>query len=189
MRRAFTLVELLVVVTILPFVMVAVSGVYATFIRDIPATTRVLQESTTVLHLLEQIRRDVEGASGLPEQFNGQRADERTLLIAQPGQVIRYQIEEGRIVRRLLNRAASRDAEHKTAAVASSNPQSAIRNPQSEERLWRVRNAVLAWRLWQRDGRAYAVEIHSHVKQQAAGLWREKLANAHVFFIHRSESQ
>jgi hypothetical protein len=52
-----------------------------------------------------------------------------------------------------------------------------------------VRNAVVAWRLWQRDGRAYAVEVHSHVKQQVAGLWREKLANSHIFFIHGGESQ
>ena len=99
MRKAFTLVELLVVVTVLPFVMVAVSGVYATFIRDIPRTTRVLQENTTVLDLLRQIRRDVDEAVGLPEQFEGQHAGERTLLIEQPGRVIRYQIEDGRIVR------------------------------------------------------------------------------------------
>ena len=160
MRRAFTLIELLMVVTVLPFVMVAVSGVYATFIRDIPRTTRVLQENTTVLDLLRQIRRDVDEAVGLPEQFEGQHAGERTLLIEQPGRVIRYQIEDGRIVRTLLT------------------------NPQSEEpRVWRMRDAVIAWRLWEQDGRGYAVEIHSHVKQWVANFLREKLANTQVFFI------
>lgn len=35
MRRAFTLVELLVVVTMVPFLMVVISHVYVTFIRNI----------------------------------------------------------------------------------------------------------------------------------------------------------
>ncbi len=200
MRKAFTLVELLVVVTVLPFVMVVVSGVYATFIRDIPAMTRVLQENTTVLHLLEQIRRDLDGAIGLPQQFKGQRADDRTLLIAQPGQVIRYQIEEGRIVRTpfVVTPSGVSRVEGVLPAERGSDGRDASgyaltgtlqTEPQSNERVWRVRNAVVTWRLWQQDGRAYAVEVHSHVKQQVAGLSREKLANSHVFFIHGGESQ
>ena len=77
--------------------------------------------------------------------------------------------------------------------TVASNPQSAIRNhvtadsdpgPQSEDRLWRMRDAVIAWRLWQREGKAYAVEIHSHVKQRIEGQLREKLANTQVFFLH-----
>ena len=52
------------------------------------------------------------------------------------------------------------------------------------DRLWRMRDAVIAWRLWQREGKAYAVEIHSHVKQRVEGLWREKLSNTQVFFVH-----
>ncbi len=200
MRKAFTLVELLVVVTVLPFIMVVVSGVYATFIRDIPATTRVLQENTTVLHLLEQMRRDADGAIGLPKQFNGQYADERILLIAQPGQVIRYQIEDGRIVRTPF--VVTPSGVSRTEGVSPAERGSESRDasgyaltgtlqtgPQSEERVWRTRNAVIAWRLWQQDGRAYAVEVHSHVKQQVTGLWREKLANSRVFFIHGGESQ
>ena len=184
MRKAFTLIEMLAVVTILPFIMVAVSGVYATFIRDIPRTTRVLQENTTVLNLLGQMRRDVDAAVGLPEQFEGQRAGARTLLIEQPGQVICYQIEDGQVVRTVLSGAMSEDTGRKIEDAVASNPQSAIHNPQSEDRLWRMRDAVIAWRLWQREGKAYAVEIHSHVKQRVEGRLREKLANTQVFFVH-----
>ncbi len=198
MRRAFTLVELLVVVTVLPVVMVVVSGVYATFIRDIPSTTRVLQENTTVLHLLEQMRRDMDGAIGLPEQFNGQHADEHTLLIAQPGQVVRYRIEEGRIVRTpfVVTPSGVSRVEGVSPAARGSEGRDASgyaltgtlqAEPQSEERVWRVRNAVVAWRFWQQGGRAYAVEVHSHVRQQVVGLWREKLANTQVFFIDGGE--
>jgi prepilin-type N-terminal cleavage/methylation domain-containing protein len=184
MRKAFTLIELLVVVTVLPIVMVAISGVYATFIRDVPRTTRVLQENTTVLDLLGQIRRDVDEAVGLPEQFEGQHAGEHTLLIEQPGRRICYQIEDGRIVRTVLSGAESEDKGQRMEDIVASNPQSAIRNPQSGDRVWRTRDAVIAWRLWERDGRAYAVEIHSHVKQRVDGFLREKLANTQVFFPH-----
>jgi prepilin-type N-terminal cleavage/methylation domain-containing protein len=161
MRKAFTLIELLVVVTVLPFVMIAVSGVYATFIRDVPRATRVLQENTTVLDMLQQMRRDVDEAVGLPEQFDGRHAGEQTLLIEQPGRVIRYQLGDGRVLRTLL-----------------ANP------PSEEQRAWRVPDAVIVWRLWERDGKAYAVEIHSHVKERIEGFLREKLANSHVFFVH-----
>jgi hypothetical protein len=43
---------------------------------------------------------------------------------------------------------------------------------------------VIAWRLWEHDGPAYAVEIHSHVKQRVERSLREKLANTQVFFVH-----
>jgi hypothetical protein len=191
--------ELLVVVTVLPFMMVAVSGVYATFIRDIPRTTRVLQENTTVLNLVGQMRRDVDAAIGLPEQFESQHAGERTLLIEQPGRVICYQIEDGRIVRTVLMGGSVKaeglgdgvppvTANHRQAALdAATQGDSAVspslEAPQSDDRLWRMRDAVIAWRLWQREGKAYAVEIHSHVKQRVEGRLREKLANTQVFFL------
>ena len=92
MRKGFTLVELVVVVTVLPFVMAALSGVYVTFIRDVPQATQVLQENTTLLDAIGQIRRDMDQAVGLPTRFDGQRADERTLLIAQPDGVICYHV-------------------------------------------------------------------------------------------------
>ncbi|MCX5646353.1 MAG: type II secretion system protein [Phycisphaerae bacterium] len=191
MRKAFTLIELLVVVTVLPIVMVAISGVYATFIRDVPRITRVLQENTTVLDLLEQMRRDVDGAVGLPERFEGQHASERTLLIEQPGHVICYQLEDGRIVRTLFVATPSGVSSDALAGTLQTRP------PSDQERVWRIRDAVITWRLWEGDpnraaprlgagheGRAYAVEIHSHVKQRVDGFLREKLADTQVFFLH-----
>jgi prepilin-type N-terminal cleavage/methylation domain-containing protein len=161
MRKAFTLVELLAVVAVAPTLLVIISGVYATFIRDIPRTTRTLQVNTTVLDALRQMSRDVDGALELPQQWQDQQAGERTLLIAQPGRVIRYQVEEGRLVRTVLDSPSA-----------------------AEQRVWRVPAAVIAWRLWVRDGRAYAVEIHSHVKEWVGHRQQEKLAASRVCFLH-----
>ncbi|MBM4026511.1 MAG: prepilin-type N-terminal cleavage/methylation domain-containing protein [Planctomycetes bacterium] len=226
MRKAFTLVELLVVVTIVPFIMITVSGVYATFLRDIPQTMRVLQESTTVLDLLRQIRADAEEAVGLPEEFEGRPADDRTLLIEQPGRIIRYQRREGRIVRIVTpadgssslvppRSSPANDADRGTSNEATGGiakasglddgepatvaPRRAALdaatpvgdgNPmvedgrQDDECFWRVRDAVITWQVWRDGDRAYAVEIHTHVRQWIAGILREKLANSHVYFIH-----
>ncbi len=176
MRKAFTLIEVLLVVVTLPFVLLVISGVYTTFIRDVPRAIRVLQMNTTVLDLLRQIRQDVEEAVALPGQLGEQRTDARTLLIEQPGRVIRYQIEEGRVTRTpfaVTPSGVSLNAH--TGTLPTGSP--------SESRLWRVSEAVIAWRLWERDGKAYAVEIHSHVPQRSNGRVREKLANSQVFFL------
>lgn len=160
MRKAFTLIEVLVVLAVMPFVLLVISGVYTTFIRDIPRSTRTLQVNTTVLDVLRQMRRDMDGAVGLPEQFEDRHAGERTLLVEQPGRMICYQLEDGRIVRTVL-----------------------AKPPTQEQRVWRVPEAVVGWRPWVRDGRAHAVEIHSHVNERVGGRVREKLANSQVFFL------
>jgi prepilin-type N-terminal cleavage/methylation domain-containing protein len=163
LRRAFTLIEMLYVVTVLPFLMVAVSGVYVTFIRDIPRTTRLLQQNTTVLDLLGQIARDMDRATGLPQQLEGQTAGPHTLLIEQRGRVVRYQFEKGRVVRTL-----------------GAGPVTAVAD---EERLWRVPDAVITWRPWVRDGRTYALEVHTHLQERVDGMVRPMLAGARVFFV------
>jgi type II secretory pathway component PulJ len=163
MRRAFSLIELLFCVTILPFLMLTVSGIYVTFLRDIPRSTRLLQQNTTVLDLLRHISRDMDRATGLPEQVEGRSAGAHTLLIEQSGRVVRYQFEDGRVVRTLL--------QGRSAAVAD------------EERLWRVPDAVITWRPWVRDGRAYAIEVQAHLQERVNGLVRKMLAGSHVFFV------
>ena len=163
MRSGFTLIELLFCVTLLPFLMLTVSGVYATFIRDIPRTTRLLQQNTTVLDLLRQISGDMDRATGLPEQVEGQTAGEHTLLIEQSGRVFRYQFGNGQVVRTLLQGQSSSVAD--------------------EERLWRVPDAVIAWRPWVRDGRAYAIEVQARLQERVNGVVRQMLAGSHVFFV------
>jgi len=177
MRKAFTLVEVLVVIAVLPFVLLVIGGVYTTFIRDIPRMTRVLQVNTTVLDALRQMRRDMDGAVGLPEQCADRHAGDRTLLIEQPGRVICYQLEDGRIVRTPFVVTPSGVSSNTPTGTLQAGP------PAEGQRVWRVPEAVIAWRLWVRDGRAYAVEIHSHVKQRMEGRVREKLANSQVFFL------
>jgi len=164
MRKAFTLVEMLLVITIAPLVMVVISKVFATFIQDIPRETRVVQQSTTMLDMLGQLRRDMDEAVGLPERSGDTVADERTLLVGQADAVVCYRFESGRAVRTLLREQGGMDP--------------------NDRRVWRMPNAVITWQPWTRDGRAYAIEMHSHVQQRFADLLRKRLANSQVFFIN-----
>ena len=164
MRKAFTLIEMLLIITIAPLVMVVISQVFATFIQDIPRETRVVQQSTTMLDMLGQVQRDVDEAVGLPERFAGTVADDRTLLIGRPDAVICYRFEDGRAVRTLLKGQGTADP--------------------NDQRVWRMPNAVITWQPWTRDARAYAVEMHSYVQQRFADMLHKKLANSQVFFIN-----
>ncbi|MBN1508399.1 MAG: type II secretion system protein [Sedimentisphaerales bacterium] len=164
MRKAFTLMEVLVLVAVAPLMLLVVSRIFSTFIQDLPRETRVVQQNTTVLDLLQQVRRDVDGAVDLPKRFDTTEADEHTLLIEQPQVVICYRFEEGRAVRTLLKGQGGFDP--------------------NDRHLWRMPNAVISWRPWMRDGGVYAAEIHSHVQQWFADLLRKRLVNTQVFFIH-----
>lgn len=164
MRKAFTLIEMLLVITIAPLVMVVISKVFATFIEDIPRETRVVQQNTTMLDVQGQLRRDMDEAVGLPERFGDMAADERTLLIGRPGAVVCYRFETGRAVRTLLREQGGADP--------------------NDRRVWRMPNAVITWKPWTRDGRTYAIEMHSCVQQRFADLLRRRLVNSQVFFLH-----
>jgi type II secretory pathway pseudopilin PulG len=164
MRKAFTLIEVLVLAIVAPLMLVVVSRIFSTFIQDIPRETRVVQQNTTALDLLAQIRQDVDMAVGLPERFGATSCDEHTLLIQQPQAVVCYRLEEGRTVRMLLKGQEAPDP--------------------NTQRVWRTPNAVISWRPWTQSGKVYAVEMHSHVQQWFADLLRNRLVNTQVFFVH-----
>jgi type II secretory pathway pseudopilin PulG len=160
MRSGFTLIEVLMIVVIAPFILVVVSGLFGTFIRDIPQGTRLVQQNTTVLHMLDQLRRDVGDAVALPQQTAGAHADETTLRIEQPEGVVLYRFEAGRTVREVITG-----------------------QEQASERIWQARDAVIEWEPWTQEGATVGVEVRSHIRQQVAGIVLHKLPGSHVFFM------
>jgi len=162
MRKAFTLVEIMVVIMILPFVLLLLDGLFGTLLMEIPRSWRIAQESTTLLNLLEQIHQDVGEAKGLPAEFAGRTANDNLLLVELPEGVIGYQIEEGRVTRSRLTSAPPGKLE--------------------QERAWSVPNGRIVWEVWQKDGERYAVEIETHVKLESQGRLERKMARSHLFF-------
>jgi len=163
MRKAFTLVELLVVIAVLPAATIALSRIFATFIRDIPRMTRVVERNTTVLDMVQQLRDDMDRATTLPDAFAAKRCDDRTLLVGFPESVVCYELQDGRAVRSVLGGTGLAEAR--------------------ELRTWRFPEAEVTWSRWQENETAYAVEIRTHVRQKVGSQVKAKLANSYVLFV------
>ncbi len=163
MRKGFTLVEILVVIMVLPFVFLIMDSLFRTLLRDIPRSYRVAQEHTTLLNMLEQLRQDIDRAEGLPASFAEHAANDNILLIASEDGVISYQLKDGQATRRKLTGTRQGEAE--------------------ESRVWALPHATVVWKVWAKDGKGYAVETKAHIEQKIRGQWKEKMANSHLYFV------
>lgn len=163
MRRGFTLVEIMVVVIILPFVMVLLGGLFRTILSEIPASYRIAQENTTVSDMLEQIQQDIDKAEGLPISFADHAAGDKLLLIELPDGVIRYELKDGQAIRTILADAQPDEAEAK--------------------RVWSAPHARIEWQVWTRDGERHAVQIQTYIEHKSLGRTEKKMANSHLYFM------
>jgi len=162
MRRAFTLVEMLIVIATLPIAAIVLDRFFVNVIRDIPRSSAVVQENTTLLNVLNQMRNDVDKAKRLPEKFEEQISNERMLLIEQTDGVVAYELQNGKVIRKKLSNIGE---QHEDVIT------------------WSLPTAELQWQVWKRNGRGYAVEVRSCVKQKLRKKWQKKLANSHVYFL------
>lgn len=163
MRRGYLLIEILTVIIIAPLLMVLVSAFFHSFLRDIPQTACLLDQSLAVLDLLDQLQKDADLAISLPSEVGERHCDEATLLIEQPGGGVCYRFEQGRIVRSLFDKQGNATPDG--------------------ERTWKARDAVVRWRPWGPREKPCAIEVNSHLKQWISQEWRRRFANSHVFFL------
>ena len=163
MRKGFSLVELLVVVIVLPFATIALSRVFATFIRDVPRMTRVVEQNTTVLDMLTQLRKDMDSAVAMPDTFDATRSDADTLLIQRPQDVLCYQRADGAVTR----------------TVLTPDPQP----DDPDVRTWTFPDAVVEWTPCRQAETSYAVEVRTLVRQRIGSKLKDKMVNSYVLFI------
>ena len=187
MRKGFTLVEIMVVIIILPFVLFLLDGLFGTLLTEIPRSWRTAQQSSTLLNLLEQIHQDVEEAKGLPAEFAGRTAGDELLLIELPDTIICYQTKEGRITRSKLTIAPGGEAVpalRPAGILPAAGNKGKMPSPREveQERVWSVPNGKIEWQICQKDGQRYAVEIKTHVELKVHGRLEKKMARAHLFY-------
>jgi prepilin-type N-terminal cleavage/methylation domain-containing protein len=162
MHKGFTLVEIIVVISIIPFAALALDRLFYAFLTDIPRSSRVVQENTTVLNMLSQMRKDIDKATALPETFAGRSSNDEMLLIEQPDGVICYQLSKEQVLRYIL-----KDGQ----------------DIGEETRVWSVPNAVVQLSVLRSHDKGYAVEVSTYVKQQLRAKWQKKMANSYLYFI------
>lgn len=163
MRKGFTLVEVLIVVIVLPFMILILDGLFRTLIKDIPKSYQIVQENTSLLSMLSEIQQDIDNAKELPETYNEYNEDDKTLLIDLPQGMICYQLKDDKVVKYNLT-------DNKKGNVA-------------EERYWPVPHAKVQWKVWRKDMAGYAVEVHTHIEQKVQGHLQKKMANSHLYFV------
>ena len=163
MRKAFSLVEFLVVMVVFASVSIALTALFTTIITDIPKSYRVVQENTSLLNMLGQMRKDVDGAKGLPESFAGYTTDEELLLIELSDGMICYQLKDGEVLRRRLTGAQENGGE--------------------DTKVWSMPHAKIEWQLAGGDDKAYAVEVKTHIEYEVRGRWQKKMANSYLYFV------
>jgi prepilin-type N-terminal cleavage/methylation domain-containing protein len=164
MKKAFTLVEVVVVLAIVPVVLLALNGITRAFLRDVPEGLVVVNEETTVLNMIDAIGRDVNRATALPDAVGGRQSDGRTLLIALPAGVIAYEQADGCVSRTVLDRDG--------------------RDDPNAQRQWRAPNAVIDWQRWRRAEAANAVEVHSYIRQTVDGHLQKKRAQTRLYLLN-----
>ncbi len=162
-REGFTLVEMIVVMAIIPIAAFALDSLFYAFLTDIPRSSHVIQENTTLLNMLSQMRTDIDKAKGLPQSFLGRTAGDELLLIEQHDDVICYQLKQEQVLRYVLTDAQDANGE--------------------DIRVWSVPNAVVQWHVWRSNGKGYAVEVSTSVKQKLRERWQKKMANSHLYFV------
>ncbi len=162
MRKGFTLVELLVVVIVLPFVFLLFDGLFKTLVGEIPMSVRLIQENTSLLSMMRRIQQDIDEAKGLPKSFADQTANDQLLLIEVAEGAICYELKDGQVFRYKLTDTPQRKAE--------------------EPRIWPIPHASVKWKVWERNGQGYAVETNTHLEYGRKGQWKQKMAQSHLYF-------
>jgi len=177
MRKGFTLIEVLVVVIVLPFMMLVLDDLFRTLIKDIPRSYRVVQENTSLLSMLEQMQKDIDKAKGLPESFGEYTTGDKLLLIELAEGMICYQLKDEKVLR------------HKLTDNQQSNSLG--------QTVWSVPHAKVEWRVWRKDrggpptagfdrypALLGAVEVKTHIEHKIRGEhWEKKMANSHLYFV------
>ncbi len=166
MRKGFTLVEILVVIIVLPFVMLVLDGLFSTLIRDIPRSYRVVQENTSLLSMLEQMQQDIDKAKGLPESFDEYTTSNKLLLIELTEGMICYQLKDD-----------------KARTVRRSSLASRVTGDESRITVWSIPHAKVEWQVWRKDRGGYAVEVQAHIEHKVGGHWEKKMVNSHLYFV------
>jgi len=181
MRKGFTLVEVLVVIIVLPFMMLVLNDFFRTLIKDIPRSYRTVQENSSLLSMLDQMQKDIDKAKGLPESFGEYTTGDKLLLIELAEGMICYQLKD-----------------EKALTVRRLSLVSRVTGDESRITVWSIPHAKVEWQVWRKDrsvrqlhsnqrrpdGSGYAVEVKTHIEHKIRGEhWEKKMANSHLYFV------
>lgn len=163
MRKAFSLIELMVIIAVLPFILIVIDGLFATIFTDIPKSVKSIQDNSIMLDMARQIQQDIDAAKDLPESIDGHTAGDDLLLIKLADGSIHYQLKDNNVFRNVFTENQKQIPE--------------------KSRLWSMPEAKIKWRVHRKNGKGYAVEIEHHIEYTLKGHLIKKMANSNMYFV------
>ncbi|MHC4264583.1 MAG: PulJ/GspJ family protein [Planctomycetota bacterium] len=160
-RKGYSLVELLVVISIITFLSIPIAHLNIITLRDIPRSYKMIQTNTTILNALNYIKRDVNTATSFPTSHGQYKHNDQTLLIQTDQEVIIYQFKEDQIIR-----LKCKDNHVSNDTI-----------------VWSTPRAKIQWKLWQKDN-LRALEIRTYIEHESGEAINKKLKNIHLFFAN-----
>ena len=163
MRKGFSLIELLVIIAVLPFVFIVIDGLIATMFTDIPKSVKSIQDNSILLDMTKQMQQDIDAAKDLPQSINGYTAGDDLLLIELADGSIHYQLKDDQVLR----------------YVFAENQQQIP----EKTRLWSMPGTKVKWQVHRKNGKGFAVEIEHHIEYTLRGHLIKKMANSNMYFV------
>ncbi len=165
MRKGYNLVEMIVVLALLVIAGTILAGAFWTTARDIPRSYQVICANSTVLNLIRQIEKDVEGGRSLPASFGEFQQGNNILLIESGGQVICYEkCGDEEISRRVYDDDGGVGEEGNVMK-------------------WAAYGARVSWDVLEEAGLRQGVAVRSHIEHKVLGSVERKMKGAHLFFV------
>ena len=161
MRKGFSLVELIVIIAILPFILIVIDKLFASMFTDVPRSLNTIQDNSVLLNMLRQMEQDIDSANDLPQSIDGYTSGDDLFLIRQADSMIHYQRKGDYIYRYKF-----RDD----------------RQIPEQTRYWPLPEIKIAWQVHREDGKGYAVEIRHHAEYILHGHLVKKMENSNLFY-------
>ena len=162
-RKGFTLIEVIIMLSILLIVTGMCAKAFRVIIVDIPQMHKDFQVNVTVSYMLRRLQNDIETAKSLPDNIGSLQSGDEILLIETGDGVIGYRLGEDKV------------AKVKVVSGEDSSMQEAY--------TWSVPRASIEWKVSKRNGKAEAVEVTRSIKRKVLGYWEKRLKNSHVYFV------
>ena len=161
MKKAFTLIEVLLIIGTLPIIMLIMSRLFNTLLKESPRIWDNIQQNTTMLNMLSQLQSDIDKAQNLPEKYEEFISNDNLLLIEQEDTLVGYEFNEGEITRQILNNTQT-DTE--------------------QQKQWKMPDAKIKWTVHKKNGNGYCLEITNYIESVNDGRTEKKMANSHLYF-------
>lgn len=162
MKKAFTLIEVLILIAVIPVFMLIMSRLFNILMQETPRIWKNIHQNTTTLNMLSQLQDDIDNARSLPQSYGEFTSSDKLLLIEQREELIGYEFDAGQITRRILNDAKSESG---------------------RERTWKLPDVNINWKVLTKNGNGYCLEITNDIEYKTYGKSESKMMNSHLYFI------